>query len=168
MIPPDSDTRCQGCDNRSRREFVGQISAAAVAAMIGAAVSGTTVQLDATTALQSNGDEHTYAMPTSDGVTIDKATQVIIVRQQAKVYVFNLSCPHENTALRWRMGDGRFQCPKHESKYQPDGTFTSGRATRHMDRFAVRRAGNSIVVNLAVLYHSDEQPNEWAAAFVPA
>jgi hypothetical protein len=65
------------------------------------------------------------------------------------VFAFNLSCPHENTALHWRQNDLRFQCPRHESKYQPDGTFTSGRATRNMERFAIRKDGQNVVIDLA-------------------
>jgi Rieske Fe-S protein len=93
--------------------------------------------------------------------------QVILVRFQQKVYAFNLACPHENTALRWRQGDGRFQCPRHESQYQPDGTFITGRATRNMDRFAVKVAGGSLVVDLNRLFRSDQQAQDWAAAAVP-
>ena len=58
------------------------------------------------------------------------------MRFQGVVYAFNLSCPHQNTALKWQPDDQRFQCPKHKSRYQPDGTFISGRATRGMDRLA--------------------------------
>lgn len=79
---------------------------------------------------------------------------------------FNLACPHENTALRWRHRDGRFQSPRHESQYQPDGTFITGRATRNMDRFAVRRAGDSLVVDLNRLFRSDQQAQDGAAAAV--
>jgi Rieske Fe-S protein len=77
---------------------------------------------------------------------IDKANQVILVRWQNAVYAFALSCPHQNQALRWDAKETRFQCPKHKSKYQPDGTFISGRATRAMDRYAVRHEGDTIVV----------------------
>ena len=104
-------------------------------------------------------------MPAGDGVTVDRGAQLILVRFAQKVYAFALSCPHENTALRWRQQDGRFQCPKHESKYKPDGTFMTGRATRNMDRFAIRRDGANVVVNLDRLYRSDQQPQDWAQAF---
>ena len=86
---------------------------------------------------------------------------------QQRVYAFNLACPHENTALRWRQRDVRFQCPRHESQYQPDGTFIQGRATRNMDRFAVTPAGDSLVVDLSRLFRSDGQPQDWSAAAVP-
>ena len=79
---------------------------------------------------------------------------------------FNLACPHENTALKWRDGDKRFQCPKHESKYTPEGVFTDGRATRNMDRLAIRRDGMKVIVGLDRLFKSDQNAAEWAAAVV--
>jgi nitrite reductase/ring-hydroxylating ferredoxin subunit len=112
------------------------------------------------------GTEARYPIPASDGVTIDRKTQVIIVRYQAHVYVFNLACPHENTALKWLPKDGRFQCPKHDSKYKPNGTFMDGRATRNMDRLGVRNEGNMLVVDLNTLLQSDKDPSGWAAATV--
>ena len=118
------------------------------------------------TGTQTGPDERSYPLPAADGVTIDRDTQVIVVRFQQKVYAFNLACPHENTALRWRQRDGRFQCPRHESQYQPDGTFIQGRATRNMDRFAVKRAGESVAVDLNRLFRSDAQAQDWSAAAV--
>jgi len=79
---------------------------------------------------------------------------------------FNLACPHENTALKWREGDKRFQCPKHDSKYTPEGVFTDGRATRNMDRLAIRRQGVQVIVGLDRLFKSDQNSTEWAAAVV--
>jgi Rieske Fe-S protein len=73
---------------------------------------------------------------------------------------------NQRTALRWRQEEMRFQCPRHGSKYQPDGTFISGRATRNMDRFAVQRQGEAILVDLNRLYRSDEQAALWTAAVV--
>ena len=95
------------------------------------------------------GQDHQYPWPAADGVTIDRKEQVIIVRYKGQVFAFNLSCPHENTALKWLPKDMRFQCPKHESKYQPNGTFMSGRATRNMDRLAIRHDGASLLVDLS-------------------
>jgi len=110
------------------------------------------------------GDEHRYPLPAADGVTIDRKEQVIIVRYQGHLYGFNLSCPHENTALKWLPKDMRFQCPKHESKYQPNGTFMSGRATRNMGRLAIRREGDALYVDLSHIIKSDVDPAAWAAA----
>ena len=112
------------------------------------------------------GAEHRYPVPAADGVTIDKTGQVIVVRYQSHLYAFNLACPHQNQALRWLPKEGRFQCPKHESKYQPNGTFMNGRATRNMDRLAVRLDGGSLVVDVDKMFESDKDPAGWAAANV--
>ena len=163
---------CAGCGGEtSRRAFFGQVSSVVLAAMVGTELVGGTASALPVTAgagVQTGANEHTFPMPAADGVTIDRDTQVIVVRFQQKVYAFNLACPHENTALRWRAADNRFQCPRHESKYQPDGTFIEGRATRNMDRFVIRRAGDSVVVDLSRLLRSDQQKAEWATAFVTA
>jgi Rieske Fe-S protein len=111
--------------------------------------------------------DKSYAIPATDAVVIDKDESVIIARFGARVFAFSLACPHQNTALRWDAGNKRFQCPKHRSRYQPDGVFIEGRATRGLDRFAVRRDGESIVVNLDAMYQEDKHPTQWAAAFLP-
>ena len=118
-------------------------------------------------AIQVVGDELTYPIPTADGATIDRDNEVILVRFKSVIYAFALSCPHQNTTLRWMASDGRFQCPKHKSKYQPDGIFLSGKATRNMDRHPVRKSGKLVSVNLAVLYRSDKNPTEWSQATLP-
>ena len=114
----------------------------------------------------AGSSEHRYPVPDTDGVTIDRKNQVIVVRYQQHLYAFNLACPHENTALKWLPKDNRFQCPKHESKYQPNGTFTSGRATRNMDRLSIRRDGNDVYVDLSHIIKSDADPNGWDRATI--
>lgn len=110
--------------------------------------------------------EKAYPLPATDGVAIDKGESVIIARFSDRAYAFSLACPHQNTAVRWDAPNGRFQCPKHKSRYRPDGTFIEGRATRSLDRFPARRSGDQLLVNLDVLYREDKNPTEWAAAFV--
>ncbi|CAN5165657.1 hypothetical protein BH09GEM1_BH09GEM1_22990 [soil metagenome] len=110
--------------------------------------------------------EKRYPVPATDGVTIDKDNSVIIARVGAKVYAFSLACPHQNTALRWNADDKEFTCPKHKSHYKPDGQFIDGRATRDMDRLAIKRDGASLVVDVDVLYQQDLNTAQWTAAFV--
>jgi len=116
--------------------------------------------------LAAAGSEYQYAIPAADGVTIDRKAQIIVVRYQQHLYAFNLACPHENTALKWLPKDGRFQCPKHESRYQPSGQFIDGRATRNMDRLGVRVESEMLVVDVKKFYKSDKDPAGWAAATV--
>ena len=142
---------CTDCP--SRRDFLQIVAALGFAALPVLFVDG----------VEAAGAQK-YPFPAADGVTIDRKQQVIIVRTQGHVYAFNLSCPHENTALKWLPKDMRFQCPKHESKYQPNGTFMSGRATRNMDRLAIRRDGDAVYVDLSHIIKSDTDAAAWAAA----
>jgi nitrite reductase/ring-hydroxylating ferredoxin subunit len=162
---------CLTCADPSRRRAISTLSAVALAAMAGVTLRpGAAAAYPVTngTGAPAGPGELTYPEPAADGVTIDREGQVILVRFQGQLYAFALACPHENTALRWRERDGRFQCPRHESQYKPDGTFMQGRATRNMDRFALRREGATVIVDTNRLFRSDQQASDWAAASVAA
>lgn len=111
--------------------------------------------------------ERRFAIPAGDSVTIDRDDQLILARAAGYVFAFALSCPHQNTMLRWDAEALEFRCPKHKSRYRPDGTFIAGRATRSMDRLRIRRDGDAVVVDVDVAYRQDDQLGEWAAAIVP-
>ncbi len=162
------DDACAGCES-SRREFIGRAAFAALATAVAFELGGATAKalpVSFAAGTPQGPNERSYPIPSADGVTIDRDSEVIIARVQQEVIAFNLACPHENTALRWRADDHRFQCPRHGSKYQPDGTFITGRATRNMDRLPIQRSGDSIVVDLSRVIRSDQQPAEWTAAVV--
>jgi Rieske Fe-S protein len=163
---------CRECPVGSRREFLrdAALAVAGIAASLGFARSASALpehfRIGSTRALQRLNDALTYPILAADGADIDREAQVILVRWQNAVYAFNLSCPHQNTALRWNDADHRFQCPKHHSQYQPDGEFISGRATRGMDRFSIRREGDKVVVDVNAMHKQDEDPAGWTAAVV--
>lgn len=167
-----SGDQCRACPVATRREFLGEaaLALAGIAATLGFARTASALpehfQIRATRALTRTGDQLSYPIPASDGAQIDRDAQVILVRWQNAVYAFNLTCPHQHTALRWDETDRRFQCPKHHSKYQPDGAFISGRATRGMDRFSVRRDGEKIAVDVNAMHKQDEDPAAWNAAVI--
>jgi nitrite reductase/ring-hydroxylating ferredoxin subunit len=152
----------------SRRDFLRDAaSLVASAAALGAAQSGFlgfTVKL--TAALRILGGEAVYPIPPQDGATIDRDHEVIVVRYQDRVYAFALWCPHQRTVLRWQDEKRRFQCPKHKSTFQPDGAFLEGRATRGMDRYAIRREGDTVVADLSTLFQEDKDPERWGQAVV--
>jgi nitrite reductase/ring-hydroxylating ferredoxin subunit len=104
---------CTDCP--SRRDFLQIVAALGLAALPVLFVDG----------VEAAGAQK-YPFPAADSVTIDRKQQVIIVRAQGHVYAFNLSCPHENTALKWLPKDNRFQCPKHQST----GTSRTARSCR--------------------------------------
>ncbi|MFN2566726.1 MAG: ubiquinol-cytochrome c reductase iron-sulfur subunit [Gemmatimonadaceae bacterium] len=160
---------CAGCAlHDSRREFLRDVAAslAAIAALLSLPASGHAIVVRLASVSHVSGTEVSYPLPEADGVTIDKEREVILVRWAGAVYAFRLSCPHQRTALKWKEKDGRFQCPKHKSKYQPDGTFISGRATRGMDRYSVRRKKGEIVVDVSKVHLEDKDEAGWRAAVV--
>src|SRR5689334_15762271 len=139
---------CTGCPIATRREFLrdGALAIAGVIASLGIAKSAAAMSfpVSSITGTRRGSHAHSYSIPASDGAQIDKDAEVILVRWENAVYAFDLSCPHQNTALRWNESEHRFQCPKHHSQYQPNGEFITGRATRGMDRLAIKRDGAAI------------------------
>jgi len=160
---------CGGCAlDPDRRAFLRTAAAAVATALLGlgARRADALAPLAFTRALEARGQTRTYSIPAKDGAEIDRDNEVILMRWQGAVYAFALSCPHQNTALRWLDAEGRFQCPKHKSKYRPDGSFIEGRATRGMDRYSIRRDGAGVTVDLDTIHEEDSDPAGWAAAVV--
>lgn len=165
MTMRDNSNDCSGCTLVGRREFLRDAAfAAAALAALGATANAMPVSL--MHALSVTDEQAAYPMPTSDGVYIDKKQEVIVARVGNQVFAFELACPHQNTALRWNDKAHEFQCPKHHSRYKPDGTFIDGRATRNMDRFAVTRQGNNLVVDLDKVFEQDKDQAGWNSAAV--
>jgi Rieske Fe-S protein len=158
---------CQTATCASRREFIQNAGCFGIAiALLGvrsADAGGLPVLLTEGT---QSGDDRRYSIPATDSVNVDRTAQLIVARVQGHVYVFALSCPHQNNAVKWLPNDHRFQCTKHDSQYQPDGVHTAGRATRNLDRYVIRRDGDSVVVDLHRWVQSDKDPAGWAAATI--
>ena len=176
MIRNESDIhgQCDAADCAvppSRRQFLRDAFLRVAGALVAVGVSKTAafaMPLELTTPTRSRGTLHSYAIPALDGAQVDRDNEVILVRWQNVLYAFSLSCPHQNTALKWSDHDHRFQCPKHHSEFTPDGTYVpdSGRATRNMDRFAIARDGAGVAVDLDKLYQEDTDGPSWGTALV--
>jgi Rieske Fe-S protein len=164
------ESGCEGCLLlTTRRAFLRRSVLAATAALISLGANpaaALAMTMDSVEGRRGGDQTVKYPVPAADGVQIDKDNQVILVRWQGLAYAFNLSCPHQNTALRWDDADHRFQCPKHHSKYRPDGVFIEGRATRGMDRLAMQRVGGDLVVDLDKMFKEDSDAAGWSAASV--
>ena len=148
----------------SRRAFLQWAGGFGAAALLGLSPTRASALPVVPTEGTQAGGELRYPIPASDSVNVDRAAQVIVTRLDGHVYVFALSCPHQNAAVKWMPKDHRFQCTKHDSQYQPDGVHTSGRATRNLDRYVIRRDGDSVVVDLHHWIQSDQDPAGWGAA----
>ena len=172
MHKTENSMECEGCplgEVVERRQFVRDALRQVAFALGVVSVSANRVAALPVTFAGGSGSraDKTYPLPAGDGVVIDKDESVIIARFADRAYAFSLACPHQNTAIRWDAANTRFQCPKHKSKYRTDGTFIEGRATRGLDRFAIKRDGDQLLVNLDALYREDKNPTEWATAFIP-
>lgn len=168
--PGTSD--CEQCPLVGRRDFLrdASVATAGILLALGALPSMLTAQPAFISPVAIHGEDKSYPIPAADGTQIDKDNGTILTRWQGKVYVYSLACPHQNTALRWYDKDSRFECPKHHSRFQPDGEYVkdSGRATRGLDRFAVRKDGANIVANLDKMLKEDDNQADWTAAFITA
>lgn len=165
MTHTERSEGCADCTLVGRREFLRE-AALVAAALATVGVNAAAMPVHLMHAITSTDELATYPLPSSDGVYIDKKQEVIVARVANQVYAFELACPHQNTALRWNAKDHEFQCPRHHSRYGPDGTFIDGRATRSMDRFGVTQQGNNLVVDLDKVFEQDKNAAGWKAAFL--
>ena len=150
---------------RERRTFLRRVMGCAAGALTLGCLA--TIEAAASEAAgQAQGTERRYPLPEGDGVSIDQPASAMLVRHQGKVFALALACPHQRAAVRWLAAEQRFQCSKHDSKYQPTGVYTSGRATRNLDRFPIRRDGQSVVIDVGQIYKSDQDAAGWASAVV--
>jgi nitrite reductase/ring-hydroxylating ferredoxin subunit len=125
-----------------------------------------TSSISETRATSSRGLLRTYAVPTSDSISIDLANEVILARWQNRVYAFSLKCPHRGARLEWIESEKRIFCPKHKARFIADGTHASGRASRDLDRYRLSRQGGSVVVELGSVLRADQDADAWKAAVI--
>ena len=157
---------CNVCPLMDRRGFLRTAAFLTAGAGVALGSSREALALPVVIGKRLSAEEKSFPIPAADGVQIDKDLDLILSRAQGKVFAFSLACPHQNTAIKWEADNHRFQCPKHHSIYTPEGVFVEGRATRGLDRFVVRKDGNSIVVNLDLLMQEDEDGDKWKTAFL--
>lgn len=165
----DAVDDCNDCTLHDRRSFLTKTLAAVAAAsvllpgivraeeLVGFVMHKGTRRTDGTA---------TYPVPEVDCAIIDAENEVILVRNSGRMIAFALSCPHQRAMLRIKGGDTAFLCPKHKSEYKIDGEYIRGRATRNMDRRAIRKEGSSVAVDIDSVIQSDEDAAAWAAASV--
>ena len=160
---------CEGCPVATgRRAFLrdAALAAAAALAAVGvvnpaAAFAEAVREIAPTTARLL---ERTYAIPAADGVSIDVANSVLLARWENRLYAFSLKCPHKGARLEWRASEARVFCPKHKARFLANGSHVSGRGSRDLDRFRMRRAASGVVVDLGQLLRQDREPEAWQSA----
>src|SRR5580765_6896663 len=107
MLKGTDDVRFFKCETdvcsdarASRREFLQSVGCfGAAIAMLGLP-SGEALALPVfmTEGSQADGESR-YPIPATDSVNVDRTAQLIVARSQGHLYVFALSCPHQNNAV---------------------------------------------------------------------
>ena len=154
--------------DHSRRAFLGSAGGCLGATMAACVLRPIELRALRFTIVDSThaGQERAFPIPSCDSVTIDRQSSAIVVRLHGRVFACAPACPHEQAAVKWVTKAARFQCTKHDSIYTPEGAYHSGRATRNLDRFPIRRDGTQVIVRLDQVFRSDLHPAEWTSATV--
>ena len=153
-----------------RRRFLRDVGAMVAAALaVGALASPAAALVNAVAEVgptNAAGPLRTYALPSTDSISIDVANDVILARWQGRVHAFSLKCPHRGARLEWHEDEQRIFCPKHKARFTAEGTHDSGRGSRDLDRYRLSRQNGSIVVDLASVLRTDADPGAWRAAVI--
>lgn len=168
MCKHHSDPSTSGDLSRlDRRDFLRNSALFAVGIMAAQGISPSAALADQArfiVPLDSKPGERLYAMPLLDGVSVDDAEQLALVRSHGKVYAFSLECPHRGRLLEWQADASRFYCTKHKARFSTDGANIGGRRTSALDRYGLRRDGARVIVSLDRVLSFTDTPAEWAAA----
>ncbi len=161
---------CTDCpvSSSSRRAFLRDVGFSVVAALalVGSPALALADSVAAVGPLRVAGTRRTYSIPSGDSISVDSDSDVIVARWQDRVYAFSLKCPHRGTRLEWRDDERRLFCPKHKARFQPDGSHDSGRSSRDLDRYDIKREGGALVVDLDARRRADREPDAWQAAMI--
>jgi Rieske Fe-S protein len=94
------------------------------------------------------GNHSNFAPETS---TYIPANRLYVVNTQGYLFALSQKCPHLGCRVPFCDSSGRFECPCHGSIYDLAGEYIKGPAPRGMDRYPVKLAGQSVVVDTSVV-----------------
>jgi Rieske Fe-S protein len=163
--PTRSDHACPR--SLDRRAFLRDTALAAAAALVAAGLAPTAAFAESVAAISPisvTAKERLYAIPASDGVTVDEAESVVFARWQGKLFAFSIKCPHRGEIVEWHASERQMYCPKHKARWTPGGDWVSGRQTRDLDRYALRRDGGRVAITVDQPLRADLHADAWAAA----
>jgi nitrite reductase/ring-hydroxylating ferredoxin subunit len=169
MCAHDHDTSTAGGASAplDRRSFLRNAALFAAGALVAQGLTPDAALAERASFIQpltSTVRERTYTLPQLDGVSVDEAERLVLVRSHNRLYAFSLECPHRGRMLEWQPGGSQFYCPKHKARFSTDGTNIGGRRTSALDRYALRRDGARVIVSLDLVLSFTDAPAEWKAA----
>ena len=160
---------CQHSTCPSRRLFFQQVGSAALATLALSGLHPSIALAESVRAVAGSSPapgQRAYPIPVADGVSIDEAAGVILVRAANHLYAFSTECPHRGAQLEFLSNESTIYCRKHKARFGADGTWRSGRRTRALDRFPIRVASRQVVVAVDTLLEQDVDGAAYDAAEV--
>jgi nitrite reductase/ring-hydroxylating ferredoxin subunit len=73
--------------------------------------------------------------PDTDPVAVGR--RFWLVNANGGLLALDVKCPRHNCLAKWSSSNHRFECPCCGGKYELDGTFIEGPATRGMDQYPI-------------------------------
>lgn len=167
---PIETERCVECPlATNRRRFLRDAALTAVATLAATGLRPNAALASLVTAItptRKAGPLRAYAIPSADAVMVDDGNDVIIARYRGNIYAFSRRCPHKGARLVWHESEDRIFCPRHKARFTSGGDHASGRRSRNLDRYGLRRQGSEIIVDTDTIYREDENPERWRSALV--
>ena len=110
----------------------------------------------------ASGDERRYPIPAADSVNVGSCRAVDRRAVAGPRFVFALSCPHQNNAVKWLrriIGSSARSTTRSTT-----GRRVHGRPFDPQPRHVIRHENDSVVVDLHRSNQFDKDPAAWAAA----
>jgi cytochrome b6-f complex iron-sulfur subunit len=137
--PPGAESEVAAKPVRTRRDFLNEVAAGALAiAGLGSVV--VTYQYFSPNVLFEPPLAFRVGSPDlylANSVTYLQDQQVYIVRTAQGFYAVSAVCTHLGCITQWKPEANQIACPCHGSKFKPDGTKIVGPAPRPLPHFSI-------------------------------
>lgn len=158
--PPEGASKSvnQGAQGVSRRDFLNEITAAALG-ITGLGGALVTLNFVSPNVLFEAPSRFRIGLPEDypvNSVSFLREQQVFIVRLAAGFYAVSAVCTHLGCITEWKPDDNLIACPCHGSKYTREGMKIAGPAPRALPHFSIQLApdGQLVVDKLSAVPES--------------
>lgn len=145
---PSSKCECHNGEDITRRDFLNEITAAAlgITGLGGAAV---TLSYISPNVLFEAPSRFRVGLPEDypiNSVNVLREQQIFIVRTENGFFAVSAVCTHLGCVTEWKPDNNRIECPCHGSKYTREGTKLAGPAPRPLPHFSIQLAPDGQLV----------------------
>ncbi|MHB0858157.1 MAG: Rieske 2Fe-2S domain-containing protein [Anaerolineae bacterium] len=118
----------------TRRRFVGALSVAGATWVVAACGQQGTQTVSPSSDGETSNSELDALQPGQGAIlTLEGAKVAAYKDAQGTVIRLSLKCPHQGCDVAWNAEEKTWDCPCHESRFEPDGTLREGPAKVGME-----------------------------------